>query len=233
MDLELSDDELAFQAEARAWLAANVPAEPLPSMDTAEGWAPSPGVGSPAGGRPLVGRVLAARLPRSRGLAGRVGDLRGGVLPRRRARSGLPERHLPARADHLRARHQGAAGPLPADDGHRRADLGAVLVRARGGLRPGLAEVDRPPGRGARRLGAQRPEDLVVAGDVRPLGLRPVPLRPRGCPRTTGSPTSCSRWTPSRRHGPADRPARRRGRLRRGVLRRGVRAGRRRARCAR
>lgn len=39
MDLTLSESELAFQAEARAWLAAHVPAEPLPSMDTAEGWA--------------------------------------------------------------------------------------------------------------------------------------------------------------------------------------------------
>ena len=39
MDLELSESELAFQAEARAWLAENVPAEPLPSMDTEEGWA--------------------------------------------------------------------------------------------------------------------------------------------------------------------------------------------------
>ena len=38
MDLELSESELAFQAEARAWLAANVPAEPLPSLDTAEGF---------------------------------------------------------------------------------------------------------------------------------------------------------------------------------------------------
>jgi alkylation response protein AidB-like acyl-CoA dehydrogenase len=38
MDLTLSESELAFQAEARAWLAANVPTEPLPSMDTAEGW---------------------------------------------------------------------------------------------------------------------------------------------------------------------------------------------------
>src|SRR6187402_3367719 len=38
MDLELSESELAFQAEARDWLAANVPAEPLPSMDTAEGF---------------------------------------------------------------------------------------------------------------------------------------------------------------------------------------------------
>ena len=38
MDLTLSDSELAFQAEAREWLAANVPTEPLPSMDTAEGF---------------------------------------------------------------------------------------------------------------------------------------------------------------------------------------------------
>ena len=39
MDLELTDDERAFQAEARAWLAAHVPTTPLPSMDTAEGFA--------------------------------------------------------------------------------------------------------------------------------------------------------------------------------------------------
>ncbi|MDP9823172.1 acyl-CoA dehydrogenase family protein [Nocardioides massiliensis] len=38
MDLSLSDSELAFQAEAREWLAANVPSEPLPSMDTPEGF---------------------------------------------------------------------------------------------------------------------------------------------------------------------------------------------------
>jgi len=39
MDLTLSESELAFQAEARAWLADHVPSRPLPSMDTAEGWA--------------------------------------------------------------------------------------------------------------------------------------------------------------------------------------------------
>jgi len=39
MELTLSPSELAFQAEAREWLAAHVPSEPLPSMDTAEGWA--------------------------------------------------------------------------------------------------------------------------------------------------------------------------------------------------
>ena len=38
MNLDLSPDELAFQAEARAWLHENVPAAPLPSMDTADGF---------------------------------------------------------------------------------------------------------------------------------------------------------------------------------------------------
>ncbi len=38
VDLTLSESELAFQAEAREWLAANVPSEPLPSMDTPEGF---------------------------------------------------------------------------------------------------------------------------------------------------------------------------------------------------
>jgi len=39
MNLDLSPAELAFRAEARAWLAANVPGTPLPSMDTAAGFA--------------------------------------------------------------------------------------------------------------------------------------------------------------------------------------------------
>jgi alkylation response protein AidB-like acyl-CoA dehydrogenase len=38
MDLTLSQSELAFRDEARAWLEANVPGEPLPSMDTADGF---------------------------------------------------------------------------------------------------------------------------------------------------------------------------------------------------
>ncbi len=39
MDLTWSESEQAFRAEARAWLEANVPSEPLPSGDTAEGFA--------------------------------------------------------------------------------------------------------------------------------------------------------------------------------------------------
>lgn len=39
MDLSYSAAEEAFRAEARAWLEANVPADPLPSGDTREGFA--------------------------------------------------------------------------------------------------------------------------------------------------------------------------------------------------
>ncbi len=39
MDLSETDDERAFRNEARAWLAEHVPHEPLPSFDTAEGFA--------------------------------------------------------------------------------------------------------------------------------------------------------------------------------------------------
>lgn len=39
MDLTFDDDEEAFRSECRAWLRANVPTQPLPSGDTAEGFA--------------------------------------------------------------------------------------------------------------------------------------------------------------------------------------------------
>lgn len=39
MDLDFTEQEDAFRAEARAWLAAHVPSTPLPSLETAEGFA--------------------------------------------------------------------------------------------------------------------------------------------------------------------------------------------------
>ena len=38
MDLTFSAAQEAFRAEARAWLEAHAPADPLPSLDTAEGF---------------------------------------------------------------------------------------------------------------------------------------------------------------------------------------------------
>ena len=38
MNLEFTNEQLAFRDEARNWLAENIPAEPLPPMDTPEGF---------------------------------------------------------------------------------------------------------------------------------------------------------------------------------------------------
>ncbi len=38
MDLTLTPQEESFRAAARAWLEAHVPASPLPSLDTQEGF---------------------------------------------------------------------------------------------------------------------------------------------------------------------------------------------------
>ncbi|NED63686.1 acyl-CoA dehydrogenase, partial [Streptomyces sp. SID10244] len=38
MDLYFDDDAEEFRTEVRSWLAEHVPTEPLPSMDTAEGF---------------------------------------------------------------------------------------------------------------------------------------------------------------------------------------------------
>ena len=75
-------------------------------MDTAEGFVRPPGVGGEARRGAVGGGQLARGVPRPRRLARRVGDLRGGVLPRRRTRPGQPERHLPALPHDLRERHR-------------------------------------------------------------------------------------------------------------------------------
>ena len=61
VNLDFTPDELAFRDEARAWLAANVPAEPLPSMDTAEGFDAHQAWETKLADARLVGGLLAAR----------------------------------------------------------------------------------------------------------------------------------------------------------------------------
>ena len=38
MDLNYTEQQVAFRAEVRQWLVNNVPVEPLPSFDTAKGF---------------------------------------------------------------------------------------------------------------------------------------------------------------------------------------------------
>ena len=157
-----------------------------------------------------------------------VGGVRGGVLRRRRAAAGEPERDLPARADAVRARHAGAARAHPAADGARRRDLGAGVVRARGRQRPGRHPRQRAV-RDRRRLAAVRAEDLVDPGDLRRPRLRAVPHRPgrRAASRADLLPVRPAR---RRRHRARHPAAGRRAGLRRDLPRRRVRPGRGRAR---
>ena len=38
MDLAYTEEQVAFREEVRSWLAANVPAQPLTTFDTEEGF---------------------------------------------------------------------------------------------------------------------------------------------------------------------------------------------------
>ena len=91
----------------------------------------APRVGADALRRALRRRVVARGVRRPRREPLGVADLRGGVLPGRRAAAGHAERHLPARADDLRVRHARAAGPHPAARWRRASRPGARAGRSR------------------------------------------------------------------------------------------------------
>ena len=81
-----------------------------------------------------------------------VADLRGGVLPRRRAAARHAERHLPARADDLRVRHAGAEGPHPAARWRRANRRGARAGRSR--TRAAISPASSSKARARRRRAA-------------------------------------------------------------------------------
>ena len=124
MNLAYTDEQQAFRQEVRTWLAANVPAVPLQSFDTAEGFAQH--------------REWEARLNSGRWgmvtwpeeLGGRGCDLiEWLIFEEEYWRAGAPaarepERHLPARPHADGIRHRGAEGALPAEDGHGRRGVG-------------------------------------------------------------------------------------------------------------
>ena len=137
--------------------------------------------------------ALAGGVRRPRRQPARVADLRGGVLPRRRARPRQPERHLPARPDHHGVRDAGAEGALPAEDGLQRGGLGPGLVgaqrRERHGGDPGHRRSRRRP------LRAQRPEDLGLARCLRATGSSACSAPTRNRSVTGASPSSSLRST--------------------------------------
>ena len=174
--LHYTDAQRAFRAEVRAWMAANVPREPLETLESARGFA-----AHREWERTLArGRWGMVTWPEEYG--GRGCDLIEWLIFEEeyyRAQAPAarqPERHLPARANADGVRHARAEGALPATDGSGRGDVGAGLVRAAGGL--GSRGTARHCSARRRRVRAARSQDLVLARGLRGLGLRHVPHRP-------------------------------------------------------
>ena len=203
MDLTWSAEEEAFRAEARAWLEANLAAwRAAAAGDPVGRHAPrgSPSTSSGSGGCSTTGWAVVS-WPEEYGGRGRVAvgvaDLRGGVLPGRRAAAGHPERHLPAGADaSSSSARRRAAGPHPAPHGRGRGPVVPGLVRAQRGQRPRRHHARRAHDEVDGGWRAQRPEDLDDPRRVLHAPVRPVPHRPRQPSATGASPTSSCRSTP-------------------------------------
>ena len=186
MDLELSESELAFQAEAREWLAANVPAEPLPSMDTADGWT----LHQEWEAKLAEARWSVVSWPRD--YHGREASLVEWVIfEEEYYRAGAPGRVsqngifllAPIIFDHGTQEQQDRFLPTMATGEQIWAQCWS---EPEAGSDLASLTFDRAPRRRARRVGAQRSEDVVVARDVRALGVRAVPLGPRPPSDTAG-----------------------------------------------
>ena len=216
------------RSNVAAWHAEHGGEAAIASGDTREGFAQHLEWERAPVRRPLGGRVVAERVRRPRRVAVGVADLRGGVLPGRRARSGSP-------------RTASSCWPRPSSSSARPSSRTRILPRmaaaedlwCQGWSEPDagsdLAGITSRADPGRRRLAARRPEDVDHPGRVLHPPVRPVPHRPRGraAPRPHLLPGPARH---AGRDGARVRSARRRRGVRRGVLRRRLRARRRRSR---
>ena len=229
MDLTYGEREEAFRREARAWLSANVPARPLPSGDTAEGFA----LHLAWEKRLFEARWAVVSWPRAYG--GREASLfewlifeeeyyRAGA-PQRVTQNGIFSSRPSSSSTARRSSGTGSSRgwPPPRTSGRRAGPSptpGATSPASRASpsrrLEPGMS----PPY--PRRLEALRAEDLVYPRRLLHPPLRPLPQRSQG--RAPQGPDLLPRPAPRpRRHRAPRGPARRRRRLRRGLPRRGLR----------
>ena len=186
VNLDLSPDERRSPRRRAPGSTEHVPAEPLPSMDTAEGFERH---------REWEAKLAEARWavvswPRSTAAA-RPRLVEWLIFEEEYYRAGAPgtrqpERHLPARSDAVRVRHAGAEGPLPAARWPPARRSGRRVVGARGRQRPGLAAQHRGRATTSAAAGvstARRPGRSRARSR---LGVRAVPHRPVGRAATAG-----------------------------------------------
>ena len=218
VDLTFSPENEAFRAEARAWLDAHVPADPLPSLDTPDGFEAHRAwehtmfedrwsvVSWPVeyGGRDVglfEWLVFEEEYYRAR-------------APKRVSQNGiflLAPTMLEYGTEAQKARY---LPPMAAGDeiwcqGWSEPDAGSDLA----GIRS-----PRRTHRDGGRLGPQRPEDLGQPGCLRGVVLRHLPHRPRGRAPSRAD-LLPHRHGHARRHRAAHPPDRRRDRFRRDLLR--------------
>ncbi len=204
-----ANDQAGFRAEVRDWLRAHVPATPLPSVDTAEGfdrhrdgsgswptpgWPSCPGPPSTAAGIcPLLDWLVFEEEYHAAGGPVRVGQNGLFLLAPTLFAHGTAEQR----------------DRLAAPDGPGRRRLGAGLVRAGGGQRPGRDPGPRGRGSAGRgwRLSGSKTWSTRAAFADRAFGLfRSEP----GSQRHRGPDLPDVRPARGRGDGTADPPARRR-----------------------
>ena len=199
VDLTWSAEEDAFRAEARAWLETNLAewraehgGEPA-SGDTREGFAQHLDWER----RLFADRWAVVSWPEEHGGRGRlavgVAAVRGGVLPGRGAAAGDAERHLPARAEHLRVRHARAAGRDPRGAWPPPRTCGARAGRSPTPAATSPASPARPGGSTAAGCSTARRRGPPAARSAPTSSACSAPTRTARA--TRASPTSWSRST--------------------------------------
>ena len=194
MDLTFTAEEEAFRQEARTWLEAHVPSEPLPSMDGAEGFEAHRGWERTLN----EGRWAMVSWPEEYGGRG-VNLIEWLIFEEEYYRAGRagprqPERHLPPRADPHGVRHPRAEGPVPAQDGLQRGGLGQGWSEPNAGSdMAGIRATARKDGDGWRPSTARRRGPPAAAFAT---GSSALPHRPRLESATAASASSSCRSTP-------------------------------------
>ena len=223
MDLQHSAEDRAFAAEVREWLTTRLEGDFAEVRDQGAPGREYEAVDARIAWEQELGRAGFVGMSWPKAVGGLDLSLSRQLIfwdeyvPRRRAGPHRRGGRLAARPDAHRARHRGAAAPVPPRHPRRHRALVPGILGARRRVGP---REPADPGRARRRpVGDLGTQDLDVGGAPRALELRAVPHRRARQPAPRHL-VPARADGPARRRGAADpRPHRWRHRLLRGVLR--------------